>query len=50
MQSDGNRIKQILSNLISNSIKFTKQGSITLQVKSRLYKSNIVSMTNILQQ
>lgn len=33
--SDSRRIKQILINLIGNSIKFTLKGEITLQVKSK---------------
>jgi CheY-like chemotaxis protein/two-component sensor histidine kinase len=32
IESDGKRIRQILLNLINNSIKFTKNGSITLNI------------------
>ena len=33
-RSDKRRIKQVLINLISNSYKFTEEGSITLKIKS----------------
>lgn len=32
MYSDPNRIKQILLNLLSNSLKFTNKGSITIEI------------------
>jgi signal transduction histidine kinase/CHASE3 domain sensor protein/ActR/RegA family two-component response regulator len=34
VQSDGQRIRQILKNLLSNAIKFTATGSVTLRVES----------------
>ncbi|MBO2675585.1 transporter substrate-binding domain-containing protein [Shewanella algae] len=37
---DHMRLKQILSNLISNSIKFTSQGTIEIKVQSTLYNHN----------
>jgi signal transduction histidine kinase len=39
--ADQNRIKQVISNLISNSLKFTEQGTITVTVeRNNCYDSN----------
>ncbi|HET7389525.1 MAG TPA: HAMP domain-containing sensor histidine kinase [Nitrososphaeraceae archaeon] len=38
--ADQNRIKQIISNLVSNSLKFTKQGAITVTVETDNYYDN----------
>lgn len=38
---DANRIRQILSNLISNAIKFTKRGEIVVKIKQIEYEENI---------
>ncbi|MBV9668439.1 MAG: HAMP domain-containing histidine kinase [Nitrososphaeraceae archaeon] len=39
--ADQNRIKQVISNLVSNSLKFTKQGTIIVTVeKNNCYDSN----------
>lgn len=42
--SDEERIKQIISNLIGNSIKNTKQGSISLSVETHKIKDNQVNL------
>jgi signal transduction histidine kinase len=36
VQGDAFRLKQILFNLISNAIKFTSQGNVTLKVKTQI--------------
>lgn len=38
--ADQNRIKQVISNLVSNSLKFTKQGTITVTVETDNYYDN----------
>ena len=39
LRSDRVKLKQVLLNLLSNAMKFTRQGSITLRVYSRLHDS-----------
>lgn len=41
VRSDDMRIKQIILNFISNAVKFTKSGSITLKAKIKKTKKNI---------
>jgi signal transduction histidine kinase/DNA-binding response OmpR family regulator len=41
---DPNRLLQILVNLVSNAIKFTKQGKITLSIRAKLANDNQVTM------
>jgi two-component system, OmpR family, sensor histidine kinase VicK len=38
--ADQNRIKQVISNLVNNSLKFTKQGTITVTVETDNYYDN----------
>ena len=38
---DATRIRQIITNLLNNSIKFTKQGSIKMDISSRNYENGI---------
>jgi two-component system, OmpR family, sensor histidine kinase VicK len=38
--ADQNRIKQVISNLVSNSFKFTKEGTITVTVETDNYYDN----------
>ncbi|HEY6883849.1 MAG TPA: HAMP domain-containing sensor histidine kinase [Nitrososphaeraceae archaeon] len=38
--ADQNRIKQVISNLVNNSLKFTKQGTITVTVETDNYYGN----------
>jgi signal transduction histidine kinase/CheY-like chemotaxis protein len=49
VKGDKFRIQQILSNLIGNAIKFTKQGSITLKIELLEYHlSNVILRFNVI--
>lgn len=41
IQSDGDKIKQILVNLLSNAIKFTPQGGIRVEMEDRLERERV---------
>lgn len=45
IMADSVRIRQIVNNYISNAIKFTEKGSITLKVESKEISSNLVEIT-----
>jgi two-component system, OmpR family, aerobic respiration control sensor histidine kinase ArcB len=42
--TDGNRISQILSNLITNAIKFSNEGKVIVNVKNESVKGNIAQI------
>ena len=41
---DGMRIRQVITNLISNAIKFTKSGSVTLEAKALTITDNLATV------
>lgn len=44
LYGDGNRIKQVLNNLVSNAIKFTSFGKVIIDVKQKSIKENNVEI------
>ena len=46
VEADKNRLRQVISNLLNNAIKFTDEGSITVIVGRK--KNNNNNMTNLL--
>ena len=46
IHSDSNKISQIIRNLISNSLKFTKDGSITLEISKGENDSVVISVSD----
>ena len=44
MVADQDRIKQVLSNLVNNSLKFTKNGTITItaEIDKKYYNHNVI--------
>ncbi|WP_159799367.1 response regulator [Flavobacterium sp. MK4S-17] len=45
VKTDRMRLEQILKNLISNAIKFTSQGAVTLEIKKNSQNSKLVSFS-----
>ena len=49
LSGDSRRIKQILSNLLSNAFKYTHQGKVILSVQGKLEEANQVRLTFIVE-